>query len=311
MAVGAILALLLTAATSPAINVLAVAVMLAALAQVHRGIEGRAILLAALAATALGLFRLACASIPTVWLAADAIGWTFGRVIGWLTGIPLEIGATFSGLDVLVLMSALYAGWLVCTAPPRRGRAWCAALAIVAGQIAYLLVLDCADKLLATIPEVAQPAMSDINHVSAWIWTNSLRSLIPWNLPLLVVIVQAVITAVMFRIAAWLPVVEIDPVEVEKRRKKEEKEDVPGAVLAADMLCRFGPVVLAVLIPLIVALGLNKSELKGKTIVAYEKGYLNWLKPEYENAERRVRHAAGVRREPGRKVCQVDRTVPA
>jgi hypothetical protein len=34
---------------------------------------------------------------------------------------------------------------------------------------------------------------------------------------------------------------------------------------------------------LLVGLSLNKSDLKGKTIVAYEKGYLNWLKPEYDS----------------------------
>jgi hypothetical protein len=33
----------------------------------------------------------------------------------------------------------------------------------------------------------------------------------------------------------------------------------------------------------LVGLGLNKSDLKDKTIVAYEKGYLNWLKPEYDS----------------------------
>ena len=39
---------------------------------------------------------------------------------------------------------------------------------------------------------------------------------------------------------------------------------------------------------------MNRSDLKGKTIVAYEKGYLNWLKPEYDSQDRRLlRHVAG------------------
>ena len=49
------------------------------------------------------------------------------------------------------------------------------------------------------------------------------------------------------------------------------------------MLFRFGPPLLALAAVLLVGLGLNKSDLKGKTIVAYEKGYLNWLKPEYDS----------------------------
>ncbi len=34
---------------------------------------------------------------------------------------------------------------------------------------------------------------------------------------------------------------------------------------------------------LLVALGLNQSDLKGKTIVAYESGFIDWLKPQYDS----------------------------
>ena len=54
------------------------------------------------------------------------------------------------------------------------------------------------------------------------------------------------IAAVMFRGASWLPVVEPDPKQLKKQKEKEEKEEVPGSVLATDMLFRFGPVLLAV-----------------------------------------------------------------
>jgi len=282
LAGGVILGLFMTASTLPAVNTLAVSVVLAAIAQVHRGLTGRVALVAALATAALGVFRLACTAIPTVWLAADAIGWLFGRVAGWLLGVPLEVGATFGGIDFLVLMSALCAAWLVCTAPPRRARALCAASAILAGQFAYLAALAYSEKLLAVLPEVVLPPLTDVNHVGLWSWSAALRSLIPWNVPLVAVLVQASIAAIMFRRATWLPVVEPDPEQLEKQRKKEEKEEVPGAVLAADMLGRFGPLLLAMLAPAVVALGLGQSDLKGKTIVAYEKGYLNWLKPEYD-----------------------------
>ena len=54
-------------------------------------------------------------------------------------------------------------------------------------------------------------------------------------------------------------------------------------MLATDMLFRFGPALLAVAAILLGTLAVDKSDLKGKTILAYEKGYLNWLKPEYDS----------------------------
>ncbi len=282
LAGSAAFSLLLTASSLPAVNVLAVAVLLAAMAQVGRGLTARVTLIAALAAGALGLFRFACDSIPLVWLAAaDTSGWRL--LAGLLTGVRLEVGRTFGGLDFLVLMAAVYAGWLISTAPPRRPRADVAAAAIVAGHLVYLVVLAYSENILAALPDMVVIPESDINRVGIWTWSNSLRMLIPWNVPLLAVVIYSAIAATLFRRARWLPVVEPDPKELEKQKKKEEKEEIPGSVLAADMLFRFGPPLLALAAALLVGLGLNKSDLKGKTIVAYEKGYLNWLKPEYDS----------------------------
>ena len=58
--------------------------------------------------------------------------------------------------------------------------------------------------------------------------------------------IHGTILAVMFRCAPWIPVVEIDPEKLKKQKEKEEKEEMPGSVLAADMLFRFGPPLLAV-----------------------------------------------------------------
>lgn len=283
LAVGTMLGVSLTASTLPTVNVLAVAAVLAAIAQVNRGLTGRVALIAAFGATALGLFRFACDSIAAVWLAADAIGWTLGRIAGWLAGCRLEVGATFGGIDFLVLTGAVYAGWLVCTCPPRRCRAIWAAVAIVVGHFAYLAVLARSDDLLAALPKPVVPPVSDIDHVGIWTWGNGLRTLIPWDVPLLAVAIHGTILALMSRGAPWIPIVEIDPEKLRRQREREEKEEIPGSVLAADMLSRFGPVLLAVAATVSVALGLNKSDLRNKTIVAYEKGYLNWLKPEYDS----------------------------
>ena len=281
---GAILGLLLTASTLTTVNVLAVAVVLAAIAQINAGLTGRVALIAALAAGTLGLFRLACGCSASVWLAADAVGWVLGRTVGWLVGSPLEVGATFAGLDFLVLMTAVFVAWLVATAPPRGRRALWAAVAIVVGQFVFLAVLAYSEKLLAALPDVVLPPESENSYVGVSTWSNGLRTLIPWNAPLLAMLIYGTIAGVMFRWAPWLPVIEPDAKELKKRKEKEEKEDIPGSALMADMLFRFGPALLAVAATLLVASGsTGPSDLAGKTIVAYEKGYLNWLKPEYDS----------------------------
>ena len=280
----AVFSLLLTASSLPVVNVMAVAILLAALAQVARGLTARVTLIAALAAGTLGLFRFGCNSIPVVWLAASATsGWRLLAVL--LTGIPLEVGRTFGGLDFLVLMAVVYAGWLIGTAPPRRPRALWAAAAIIAGHLVYLAVLAHAEKILAALPDMAVTTESDMSRVGIWTWSNGLRMLVPWNLPLLAIAIDGAIAALMFHRARWLPVVELDPKELERQKKKEEKEEIPGSVLMTDMLFCFGPPLLALAAALLVGLGLNRADLKDKKIVAYEKGYLNWLKPEYDSED--------------------------
>ncbi len=245
LAIGVGAGLLLTASTIPAVNILAVAVVLAAIAQISRGLNGRLATIAALGAIALGCFRFACDSTATLWLAADGAGSMLGRLAGWWAGCPLSVGATFGGIDFLVLMAVVYAGWIVCAVPPRRRALW-TAVAIVFGHFVYLFTLAYSEKLLSLLPDVVLPLASDINNVGLWTWGNGLRTLIPWNLPLWAVVVYGTICAIMVRSTPWLPIVEIDPRELERQRKKEARQEIPGSALAADMLFRFGPSLLAV-----------------------------------------------------------------
>jgi len=205
-----------------------------------------------------------------------------GRVAGWLAGYRLEVGATFGGIDFLVLTFAIYTAWIICTVPPRRSRALWVAAIIVVGHFVYLVALAYSEKLLALLPAVVVPPKADINSdVGIWTWTNGLRTLIPWNMPLVAMFIDIGIVAAMVGGSPWLPVIEIDPEKLKRQKAREDKEEVPGSVLAKDVLFRFGPPLLAVAAALLAALAVNKSDLKGKTIVAYDKGFLNWLKPEY------------------------------
>jgi len=282
LATALIAGLAMTASYLPVINILAVAVVLAALARLHSGITGRMILLVARASCVLAAFRLACSSIPVVWLAADV----FGRVLGWLgggmAGDPLSIGVTFAGVDFLVLMTALYVGWLASTSPPRLARAIYAAAAILAAHVVYLIVLALCDRIIAALPEMVLPPPSDKSRLGIWSLSNAVRSMLPWNLPLLAAILHATIVAVMFRWANWLPVVEPDPKE---EPEDEEEEEVDGRTLAIDALLRFGPVILAVAFAVLTVLGLSRSSLKGKTVLADEQGYLDWERPRHDSED--------------------------
>lgn len=283
LAGGAIVGLFFTASAIPPLNILAVAAVLAAIALVNRNLTARVALIAALSVTVFACFRLASATIPAVWFLADGLGWLLGRIAGGLTGSRLEVGATFGGIDFLVLTFAIYTGWIVCTAPPRRSRAIWLAVLIVLGHVVYLMVLACSERLLALLPPLVVPPASNINHVGVWTWTNGLRTLIPWNVPLVAMLIDVIIVTVIVRNSPWLAIIEISPEKLKRQKALEEKEEVPGSVLAKDMLFQLGPPVLAVAMALLATLAPNRSDLTGKRIVAYDQGYLNWLKPEYDS----------------------------
>ena len=215
---GLALGLFFTSFSSPVVNVLAVAVVLAALAQSGRGLAGRAAVLAAFAAFALGIFRLACDSIPAAWSAADAAGGALGRLAGWLSGYRFDVGASVAGLDFLVVAAAVYAGWIACTARAtdvagaagRRATgsasATLAAVAALAGgQLGYLLLAANSQRLLSLLPPAAPSVLSGASHIGAWSWADGLRTLVCWNLPLAALLIHGTLVALVVRSGWWLP----------------------------------------------------------------------------------------------------------
>jgi hypothetical protein len=276
-----IMALLLNSSILPTVNVLGVVLVLATLAYIHEGQTGRAILLAAMAAMTLAVFRLALTSIPIVWQLADVFGCGMGKLAASMTGRPLNIGATFGGLDFLVLMFALYAGWLYNITPPRRTAGIYAGAAIVLAHLVYLVVLAYSEKITALLPAPFYVTETDTNRVGAWAWQNAVRTFLPWNLPVLAMILQGIIAACMFRWADWLPVARVDKQKRYPMSRDDEVVDLRD--ILKDATLKFGPVVLAVLIGVLTSLSFIKPGLKGKTLVAYDKGHLSWLKPEYDN----------------------------
>lgn len=247
-------------------NLLAVVIVLALLAAMQSDLARRCLWTVALAAGALALYRLSLDSIPAVWLAADA----FGYLLGWLAGAmvhrPLWVGATFGGVDSLVLMAALYVGWLRATPPPRRTRGLIAAGSILIGMLLYFGLLCYAEDLRAALPSVPPPPETDQYVPPSWSLSKALASLLPWNVPLAGALIQLAIAAGMFRWVRWsahaCPEGALSPPEEQARPWLE------GLAW-----------VLATAIPLLITFAPTSSDLTGKRIVVYEEGYLNWIKP--------------------------------
>jgi hypothetical protein len=298
--------LMMTASASAVVNVLAVALVLATLAYLQHGLVRRAVLIVATAVTVFALYRLAVESTALVGLAAESLGQAMGQFVGWASGRPLLIGASFGGTDFLVLMAALYAGWLAGIVPLSKageaGRirksillpAMLAAVAIAAAQFAYLLVLAFTCDMTSALPPVVEPTFTGVSRMGVWTWGNALHSLLPWNLPLVAVLLHTLIAAAMFHWANWRPVAEPLPTEVpsvgeksnavrgadrtpapQSRRKKKvwkdesqsESPPLDGRAVARSLLMHLLPGVLAIVVVTSMLLVVGKPDLSGRRVL--------------------------------------------
>jgi len=292
LAAGAAVAVAMIASMLPPVNVLAAAVVLAALGHGHSGANRRTLLLAAEAVVLLALYRLAYTSIPWVWHLADSLGGVLGSIAGVFTWRPLTVGATFAGLDVLLTMTYLAimaplrsdrSAALRSDRPASENRQWLwqipvALLAVVVGQGVYLIVLSLAEGFPATLPKVDVPLgnQQSVQSMLDFLSMAALQSKIfPWHLPAAAIAIQVPIGWILCR---WL--VRSAPVCSDKGNAKAEAAGSPsrlwlgwGATAAA--------ILLAVCLPMLTTLRTQSPSLVGKKIVMYEKGYLNWLKPKH------------------------------
>ncbi|HTY08367.1 MAG TPA: DUF4350 domain-containing protein, partial [Candidatus Edwardsbacteria bacterium] len=254
----------LVALAPPAANTLAAAVVLAFLALVSAG-RSRSVLTASSAAvTVFGVYRFAVTAIPWLWLAADFAGRCLGTAVSWITGRPLWVGATFAGLDFLVLMCAVWTLYLPHTRSPRMPRAVYGFLAILGGHTIYLVLLSYVPDFLAAIPQ--SPAGT--NATSPFV--QFIHKVVPWNLPVIACAIHALIAAAMFRWSGWIG--ETDgPTEPARTRA--------GVSRGRRFALAGASVFVAVLLPVVAVFAPGRLDLQGKKVVFYEKGFLNWLKP--------------------------------
>ncbi|HUU89765.1 MAG TPA: DUF4350 domain-containing protein, partial [Phycisphaerae bacterium] len=262
----ALVAVLLNASSVPAVGVLAVAVLLAGLAAGRAEADRRPVLLAAQAVAVFGVYRIVMMSVPAAWALADAAGGGLGRVAGAIVGRPLSVGASFAGLDFLVLMAVLFGLWLAASPRPRLARGIVAAVGILTVHLVYLLVIACTAELIAAIPvdEVAGAARSIFDR-KPWSFWAAVGSLLPWHLPALAGLVHAAVAGAMLR---WSPPAPAENGGALRSLPARPVFLILGAVAVAGLAAA-------------TALYPASADLTGKKIVAYEKGFLNWLRPRH------------------------------
>jgi len=259
--------LILTVPATGVYSVLGLAVVLAVLARTHTGLDHRALLIAAFAVAGFGVFRLSCTTIPTVWLVADWLGQMLGTAAAAISGKPLWVGATFGGVDFLVLMTALYGAWLVRTTPPRWPRAIYALAAILAAHLAYLTVLAYAGDLADALP-VRGPTPEPQNYVPPpWFLSDAVRTLLPWNVPALAGLIHAAVAACMFRWAKQLPVASCQLSVASRQLPGTRRTDNWKLTTVHSLYFS-----LALLIPAVTALAPVRYDLSGRKIVVYDRG---------------------------------------
>lgn len=276
LAAAALVGLPLLTSVAPMHEVLAVAAVIGLLAAGQEGANRTVLLLCSLAVLALAVFRLVCLSVPVVWLLSDNAGAVVGAIGSAVTGESLDVGATFAGLDFLVVMAAFYAGWLYFASGPCFARGVYAAVAILAAHLLYLVALAFALDLAEMLPERPEPAFDHPYVPPDWSWSAAIRVLLPWNIPAIAALVHVSVAAFMLRWVSW----RTDPAELPTAKKYAVT--AVGPEKWRRLALTYGPLALAALLPIAATLSLGRSDLAGKTIVAAGQGNFDWGRPQHD-----------------------------
>jgi len=276
LAIAVLAALPLVTSVAPPHEVLVAAAVIGLLAAGQQGANRTVLLVCSLAVLALAVFRLVCLSVPIAWLLSDSVGAVIGSIGSAVSGKPLNVGATFAGLDFLVLIAAFYAGWLYFASSPRLARGVYAAVAILAAHLLYLIALAFALDLAEMLPKRPEPAFDHPYVPPDWSWSAAVRILLPWNVPAIAAVVHVGVAAFMLRWVSWRTDSEEQPTG-----KKYAATPV-GPEKWRRLAKSYGPLMLAVLLPIAATLSLGRSDLKGKTIVAAGQGNFDWGRPQHD-----------------------------
>jgi hypothetical protein len=200
--VGAAAVVAMGASRLAELNILAAALLAALLAPSRDAPARRALITVAQALVVLAVWRLLVSAVPILWVAADRLGLLLGQAGSAATDRPLWTGATFGGVDFLVTMLALLAGYLPAMRRRRVLRGLLIVVAIAAGHLLYLVVLAFCPQIVSALPDTAR---------RGWDWASAARTLLPWNVPALAAAIHLAIAAAMIRWSTWPAEVEEAP----------------------------------------------------------------------------------------------------
>lgn len=302
----------------PPLHVFAVVLALLATAQGHAGPSRKIILLAAEAVAVLGLYRIAYTSIGWFWLACDAVGTALGAAAGWITAHPLWVGATFAGLDFLVVMLYLAIRGPIALGgrPLLRGttilRVGVGVGAVLIGHFIYLDVLMFAPAITADLPEAPPPPDAWNPYplppgfqkkVDQWVkdwpaWSEpavryvgenwpylgqTLRRIVPWNMPLLAMLIQLAIGWGLLRAqGSRFRVRGSESAPGEPVTPSPPHPVAPSSISRKNVGLAGAAAALAVLLPAVVTLCWHHPDLSNKKVVFLDQGIENFLRPKYE-----------------------------
>ncbi len=274
------------AAPYPVLPVLACALTLGWLAAGRAAGAKHLLRTAAQATLVFALYHFAATLIPWGWLAADRIAQAMGRLISFIVPWPLSVGPTFAGLDYLVL-SLAFCLLLVRQSDASGKRAlalrWTAGILVAHGL--YLILLAAFPKWRQWLPDITIPSAFPGLPGKP----KPLGDEIMWQLPLLGWLCHLPLLAFAAR-RLVKPAAEVAPAPVAAKAKPHGRPVTREtsafqawlgqlrSVFNRPTLIALG---LALAVPVLTLLQPKPLSLQGRKIVVYEKGFLNWLKPQH------------------------------
>jgi hypothetical protein len=307
---GAAVAIVMLASSLPVVNLLAAAVLLLAMAEGHSGLGKTTLRLSAEAVTVLGLYRVACSALPTVWLGADACGGLVGWLGGALVGRALWVGSTFAGLDFLAPMV-----YLAILAPLRLRTP---ALTVAKGDIPSVSAVqggvDSSDQSAAETSAVHKPRLALFRkpggQILAILGAIVLGHLVylailalapdvlkllgitqpkPVQTPMGPIAPPTSLGGILWDLIPWnLPALAIAihgliawaalgwlTAGLRVASQPTSRQPAAGLAVAATAAV----VIAAAVFPMLTVLSTHQPRLSGRKIVIFKEGFLNWMRP--------------------------------
>jgi hypothetical protein len=264
---GVIVASAMVASPQPVINVLAGVFSLAGLSLLYPSGTARQLRITAWSILLFALYRFALGAIPWCWWVVDRLSAGVSGTAGFFGFTKLSTGATFAGLDFIVLTSLLAVGRLSRISRPLGRGAWATFGVVLGGHLLYLELLASFPKWIHWFTKEAAAAAPGAHP------TGGLRDAVVWYLPVVGLLIHT-------GIVAWL--IRRLPTDASQAADATgvTLPFFPRAVASGRSRLLF-LACLAWAVPALALLNPTRLSLEGKKIVVHEKGFLNWLKPKH------------------------------